>query len=141
MEFFDASAPPPAKDRTADVLKRLQADDADRRLFALFDEIDERIDEGRDRDREQGVDPAILARLAAIAGADDAPYDFRALHRRVREGTLTWEALWLAPEAEPGAPSLIHEAMKAEGAELAGLLRVLEEEEGDQGPPPVSGSR
>ena len=133
MEIYDASTPPPAE-RGSDVLKRLQADDAERRLFALFDEIDEMIDEGRERDREQGLDPGIAARLEAISGADDAPYDFRALHRRVRERTLTWEALWLAPEEEPGGPSLIHEAMKAEGAELAGLLRALDDE-----PPPGSG--
>ena len=53
MEIYDASTPPPAE-RTADVLKRLQADDAERRLFALFDEIDERIDEGRARERTAG---------------------------------------------------------------------------------------
>lgn len=133
MEIYDASTPPPAE-RTADVLKRLQADDAERRLFALFDEIDEMIDEGRARDREQGIDPGIIARLDAISGADDAPYDFRELHRRVRAGTLTWEELWLAPEEEPGGRALIHEAMKAEGAELAGLLRTFDEEA-----PPGSG--
>lgn len=131
MEFFDASAPAARDERGADLLRRMQAEDADRRLFALFDEIDERIEEGRERDREAGLDPTIAARLDAIAGADDAPYELRVLHRRVREGTLTWEELWLAPEEEPGGHHLVNEAMKAEGAELTTLLRALDDE-----PPP-----
>lgn len=134
MEFFDASAPAPQKERQADLLRRMQADDADRRLFALFDEIDTMIEEGRERDRETGLDPAIAARLDAIAGADDAPYEFRALHRRVLERTLTWEEFWLAPEDEPGGHHLINEAMKAEGAELEMLVRALDDE-----PPPDAG--
>ena len=131
MEFFDASAPAPQERRSTDLLRRLQADDAERRLFALFDEIDTMIEEGRERDRDAGLDPAIAARLDAIAGADDAPYEFRVLHRRVAERTLTWEEFWLAPEDEPGGHRLIHEAMKAEGAELTTLLRAVDDE-----PPP-----
>lgn len=131
MDFYDASAPAPRKERNADLLRRLQADDAEVRLFALFDEIDTMIDEGRERDREAGLDPAIAARLDAISGADDAPYEFRVLHRRVHEHTLTWEGFWLAPQDEPGGHDLVHEAMKAEGAELTTLLRALDDE-----PPP-----
>lgn len=135
MDFYDASAPAPKKEEaSADLLRRLQSDDADRRLFALFDEIDTMIEEGRERDREAGLDPAIAARLDAIAGADDAPYEFRVLHRRVQERTLTWEEFWLAPEDEPGGHHLINVAMKAEGAELATLLRAIDDE-----PPPETG--
>lgn len=134
MEFYDASAGTQGQDRGADALRRLQAEDADRRLFALFDEIDTMIEEGRERDLEAGLDPAIAARLDAIAGADDAPYEFRELHRRVRERSLTWEEFWLAPQDEPGGHELIHAAMKAEGAELATLLRAVEDQ-----PPPGSG--
>ena len=135
MDFYDASAPAPRKETSsADLLRRMQSDDADRRLFALFDEIDTMIDEGRERDAEAGLDPAIAARLDAIAGADDAPYEFRVLHRRVDEGTLTWQEFWLAPQDEPGGHDLIHQAMKAEGAELATLLRAIDEE-----PPPETG--
>lgn len=128
MEFYDASAPAQGDVRSTDLLRRLQAEDAERRLFALFDEIDDTIDRGRERDREAGLDPTIAARLAAIAGADDAPYELRLLHRRVREGTLTWEELWLAPEEEPGGHDLVTEAMRAEGAELATLLRALDDD-------------
>ena len=131
MEFFDASAPAPTEPRSADLLRRLQADDAERRLFALFDDIDTMIEEGRERDREAGLDPGIAARLDAIAGADDAPFEFRALHRRVSERTLSWEEFWLAPEEEPGGHRLINEAMRAEGAELASLVHALDDE-----PPP-----
>ena len=135
MDFYDASAPAPKTERSsADLLRRMQSDDADRRLFALFEEIDTMIGEGRERDREAGLDPAITARLDAIAGADDAPYEFRVLHRRVHERTLTWEEFWLAPEEEPGGHRLINEAMKAEGAELATLLRAVDDE-----PPPETG--
>lgn len=136
MDFYDASAPAEKTQErsSADLLRRMQAEDADRRLFSLFDEIDTMIDEGRERDREEGLDPAIAARLDAIAGADDAPYEFRVLHRRVEERTLTWEEFWLAPQDEPGGHELIHRAMKAEGAELATLLRAIEEE-----PPPETG--
>jgi hypothetical protein len=134
MDFYDASAPAQGKARSTDVLRRLQAEDADRRLFALFDEIDDAIDRGRERDREAGLDPTIAARLDAIAGADDAPYELRALHRRVLAGTLTWEEFWLAPEEEPGGRHLVDEAMRAEGAELAILLRALNDE-----PPPDTG--
>lgn len=131
MEFFDASSPAPRSERSSDLLRRLQGDDAERRLFALFDDIDTLIEEGRERDSEAGLDPAIAARLDAIAGADDAPYEFRALHRRVQERTLTWEEFWLAPQDEPGGHDLIHESMKAEGAELATLLQAIDDE-----PPP-----
>jgi hypothetical protein len=136
MDFYDASASSasPGERGSADQLRRMQADEADRRLFALFDEIDTMIEEGRERDLEAGLDPAIAERLDSIAGADDAPYELRELHRRVREGTLTWEEFWLAPQDEPGGHELIHAAMRAEGAELSTLLRAVEDE-----PPPESG--
>lgn len=135
MEFFDASAPARSEERNADLLRRLQAADADRRLLALFDDIDAMIEEGRDRDREEGLDPAIAARLDAIAGADDASYELRSLHRRVHDGSLTWQEFWLAPEDEPGGHELVTAAMRAEGAELATLLSAVE---GDE-PPPQTG--
>ena len=124
--MFDAAAPSPKRAR--DVLLRLQDTDADQRLMSLFDEIDEMIEEGRERDREQGLDPGISDLLDAISGADDAPMEFRSLHRRVQAGTLSWLAFWLAPEEEAGGHRLVNEAMKVAGAELGEILERFDEE-------------
>lgn len=134
MEFYDASAPAEEEPAVEEVLDELQAEDSDRRLLQLFDRIDTMVEEGRERDRDRGVDPEILARLEAISGADDAPYELRDLHRRVGAGTLTWEELWLAPEEEPGGHLLVNAAMRAEGAALADALASFEAEEPGAGP-------
>lgn len=131
--MFDASSP----FQPDDSLRRMLDDDADQRLLALLDSVEDLVEEGRERDRGQGVDPGILALLDAVAGHRDAPYEFRSLHQRVHEGRLTWEQVWLYPGQEPGGADLLHAAMKIEGATLGDVLTRFEAEE----PPPGSGTQ
>lgn len=128
MEHYDASGQTPASNQR-DLLIRMQAEDADQRLLALFDEIDEMIEEGRERDREHGLDPGVASLLDAISGDEHAPLEFRSLHRRVGDGALTWEQFWLAPEEEAGGHRLINAAMKAAGSQLDDVLRQLDEDD------------
>lgn len=129
MEHFNASSPPPPEARNP--LLAMMTEDADGRLLRLLGEVEELVEEGRRRDASDGLDPGIEARLAEITGAPDASLEFSSLHRRVAEGRLSWLQFWLQPEQESGGPALISAVMRAEAAELNGLLSGLEEQEED----------
>lgn len=132
MGTYDASTPGPS---ARDPLRRMQSVESEQRMLAFLDEVDEFLDESRAREREEGLDPTIAALLDSVSGADDAPLEFRSLHRRVAEGVTTWEQFWSAPEETPGGHRLVNVAMKAAGAELDALMRDLDQQE----PPPHGG--
>lgn len=121
-------------------LLRMQAVDADQRLERVLDAVEELVTESREHDLAEGLDPGLARLLDAIAGAEDAPLEFRSLRRRVAEGRLTWLDFWLRPEDQPGGHRLVNAAMKAQGAELAGQLAALDREgPGPDAAPPAPG--
>ena len=134
MDTFDASVPPPPEPGTGDLLRTMAADDSELRMLAFLDELDDLIEEDRERERVEGLDPSIAALLESITGADDAPVEFRSLNRRVADGVTSWEEFWSAPEETPGGHRLVNMAMKAAGAELEVVM-----ERFDDRPPPAHG--
>ena len=104
MGTFDASDASSTEPGAGELLRTMAADDSEQRMLAFLDELDELIEEDREREREEGLDPSVAALLESITGADDAPLEFRSLNRRVAEGVTSWEEFWVAPEETPGAP-------------------------------------
>lgn len=133
MDTFDASDPSPQLE-TSTLLRTMAADDSELRMLAFLDELDHLIEEDREREREEGLDPSIAVLLESITGADDAPLEFRSLNRRVADGLTSWEEFWVAPEETPGGHRLVNVAMKAAGAELDAAMQRF-----DDRPPPTHG--
>lgn len=134
MGMFDASDASSPEPGAGELLRTMAADESEQRMLAFLDELDELIEEDREREREEGLDPSVAALLESITGADDAPLEFRSLNRRVAEGVTSWEEFWVAPEETPGGHRLVNVAMKAAGAELADAMRRF-----DDRPPPTHG--
>lgn len=127
--MYDASTPQPPRAEMGELLRSMAADDSERRMLDFLEEIDVTLEESRVREREEGLDPSVAATLQTITGRDAAPVEYRSLNRRVREGVLSWEDFWFAPEEHAGGHRLINEAMKFAGVELGGMFSKLDEEE------------
>lgn len=107
---------------------QLQADEADHQLLSFLDSFEESLAESRERTIAEGLDPEIAQRFDELTGVDDAPLEWRSLHRRVREGRLSWQDVWLDPLEQPGGADLIDAVMKAEAAALKEILRRFDED-------------
>lgn len=126
---YDASAPPPAAGPPS--LLEMESTDVDRRLLDALDAIDDLAAEGEERRLAEGMDPELPEIFEAIAGADDAPLDVRSLRRRVHEGQVRWEDVWLRPSDHDGGTRLLFAAMAAQGRGLAAeVARLAASDEG-----------
>lgn len=87
-------------------LRAMAAADAEVRALSRLGRIAEHVRHDRERERDEPLDPEVVARFEARCAADDAPLSYRSLARRVHEGALTWQDFWVDPRRH-GAPALV----------------------------------
>ena len=109
MEFFDASAPPPADDR--DHVAQLRWEGATQALLECLAEVDELTDAILEAEGAEPLDPSIVETLERVTGARDAPAHFARVHERVERGVITWDSYWMNPIAEYRGYEIIQAAI------------------------------
>ncbi|MBU2697062.1 hypothetical protein ABFU82_02215 [Nocardioides sp. WV_118_6] len=100
-------------------LAALETRAAEDALRAALDRVREDLDAMAERERDEPLDPGVAAVLERIAGAPDAPLEYRSIHARVGRGTLTWAGLWHDPDHEGSAGRrLVLDAVRVLAAEV-----------------------
>lgn len=130
-QFFDASAPPPEQPDVRQELREARRIDAERRLESAIDRVNDLVARVQEQD-EEDLDPQVVALLAEVAGAPDAPLELQSLSRRVGEGFLTWEEFWRRPQDHAGGARLMGMVMRLQLERMRSLPRGAPE---DDGPP------
>lgn len=119
--FFDASAPPPEQPDVREELRAARRIDAERRLDAAMDRVDDLVARVQEQEDEE-LEPELKALLSEVAGAPDAPLELQSLSRRVGEGLLTWEEFWRRPQDHAGGARLMGLVMRLQLERMQGLL-------------------
>lgn len=131
-ELFDASAPPPEQPSVREELREARRIDAERRLESAIDRVNDLVARVQEQDEEE-LDPQVVALLAEVAGAPDAPLELQSLSRRVGEGLLTWEEFWRRPQDHAGGARLMGRVMQLQLERMRSLPR--EQPDDEHGPP------
>jgi len=117
--YYDASRPlrtsPPADPVT------MAGRAADRRLNDVLGKVRDLTAAYEAEEQTRGLEPELERLLDQIAGADGAPLAFRSLHRGVREGRITWQAVWSQPTLVAGGLDLLQAALRAQVAQAREL--------------------
>ncbi|QIG45573.1 hypothetical protein G5V58_25020 [Nocardioides anomalus] len=104
-DHFSASETPAALETVEDLdqgLAERAERDAEARLLAALDRVEQRVQAVRADDADRPLEPAVADAMARAAEADGAPFEARWLAGKVAESDLTWAAVWRAPEDHEG---------------------------------------
>ncbi|AIY16876.1 hypothetical protein GUY44_15965 [Pimelobacter simplex] len=100
-------------------LAALETRAAEEALRTALDRVREDLAAMDERERDEPLDAGVVTVLERIAGAPDAPLEYRSIHGRIGRGSLTWSGLWHDPEQEgPAGRQLVLDAVRVLATEV-----------------------
>jgi len=100
-------------------LAALETRASEEALRTALDRVREDLAAMDERERDEPLDAGVVTVLERIAGAPDAPLEYRSIHGRIGRGRLTWRGLWHDPDQEgPAGRQLVLDAVRVLAAEV-----------------------